>query len=199
MDKLKPCPFCGSNAKLMGGPMVHETYSVWCTGVGRHHMDYGFDKDTAIAAWNTRAAPKVKPLVWTAKGYAQTPFGKYLVVREDWSGEEDFWFICFAGKPYGKCGEHGSEEAAKAAAQADYERRILDALEPGQPVTVQEAAQLAEIDEQITQAELVALFGDRMPIEIAAVLAKEGGYASRLDARRAVNAAILALADGDGT
>ena len=141
MDKLKPCPFCGSNAKLMGGPMAHETYSVWCTGVGRHHMDYGFDKDTAIAAWNTRAAPKVKPLVWTAKGYAQTPFGKYLVVREDWSGEEDFWFICFAGKPYGKCGEHATLEAAKAAAQADYEARILAAIEPA-PVSVREAARV---------------------------------------------------------
>jgi hypothetical protein len=74
--------------------------------------------------------PRIKPLVWTQKGYAETPFGKYLVVREDWSGQDDFWFVCFAGKPYGKCGEHGSEEAAKAAANADYEARILAALEP---------------------------------------------------------------------
>lgn len=72
---------------------------------------------------------KIKPLTWTAKGYASTPFGKYLVVCEDWSCEEDFWFVCFAGKPYGPCGEHATEEAAKAAAQADYERRIREALE----------------------------------------------------------------------
>lgn len=82
---------------------------------------------------------QVKPLVWTSKGYAQTPFGKYLVAREDWSGQEDFWFVCVAGKPYGKCGEHSSAKAAKAAAQADYEARILAAIEPA-PVSVREAA-----------------------------------------------------------
>ena len=73
--------------------------------------------------------PRVKPLVWTQAGCAETPFGKYHVLMEDWSGQDDFWFVCFAGMPYGKCGEHGSEEAAKAAAQADYEARILAALE----------------------------------------------------------------------
>lgn len=72
---------------------------------------------------------RVKPLSWTAKGYAATPFGKYLVVKEDWSGEEDFWFVCFAGKPYGKCGEHSSEAAAMAAAEADYKARFLAMIE----------------------------------------------------------------------
>lgn len=88
--------------------------------------------DAALAAADeleARAFVKVKPLRWTSKSYAETPFGKYLVVREDWSDGQDFWFVCFAGKPYAKCGEHGSEEAAKAAAQADYERRIREALE----------------------------------------------------------------------
>ena len=53
--KLKPCPFCGSEARLAGGPMAQESYSVWCVGPARHNMDYGFDREAAIAAWNTRA------------------------------------------------------------------------------------------------------------------------------------------------
>jgi len=106
--------------------------------------------------------PRVKPLVWTSKGYAETPFGNYLVVREDWSGKDDFWFVCFAGKPYAKCGEHGSEETAKAAAQADYEARILAALEP---VTVQEAARvLLDAMSDIT-AKPLAEMSDAMKIE----------------------------------
>ena len=103
-----------------------------------HAKDYRM-ADAAIAALEPMDKPRIKPLVWTQKGYAETPFGKYHVVMEDWSGQDDFWFVCFAGKPYGKCGEHGSEEAAKAAAQADYEARILAALEP---VTVQKAARV---------------------------------------------------------
>jgi hypothetical protein len=110
----------------------------------------------------TMDKPRVKPLSWTSKGYAETPFGNYLVVREDWSGQDDFWFVCFAGKPYGKCGEHGSEEAAKAAAQADYEARILAALEP---VTVQEAARvLLDAMSDIT-AKPLAEMSDAMKIK----------------------------------
>ena len=52
-EELKPCPFCGGSAKLLGGPMAQETYSVWCEN--RHHQDYGFSKDEAITAWNTRS------------------------------------------------------------------------------------------------------------------------------------------------
>lgn len=63
-DELKPCPFCGSPARLLGGPMAQETYSVWCSGPARHSMDYGFNREVAVESWNTRAyaAPRVKPL-----------------------------------------------------------------------------------------------------------------------------------------
>jgi len=101
----------------------------WDTCYPVQREEYLDNARAASAALDPMNKPRVSPLVWTAKGYAQTPFGKYLVVRGDWSGQEDFWFVCFAGKPYGQCGEHSSEEAAKAAAQADYEARILAALE----------------------------------------------------------------------
>ena len=56
--ELKPCPFCGSDAKLMGGPMAQEAYSVWCKAPRgqRHHLDgLGYKEAEAVAAWNTRA------------------------------------------------------------------------------------------------------------------------------------------------
>lgn len=54
---LLPCPFCGADAKLRGGPLAQETYSIWCRGTPSHHQDYGLDAEKAIAAWNTRALP----------------------------------------------------------------------------------------------------------------------------------------------
>lgn len=69
------------------------------------------------------------------------------------------------------------------------------ALEPA-PVTV---AQLDEVNEKLTYDELGAVFGERMPIQVAAVLADNKGYASPLDARKAVNAALRALADAGET
>ena len=68
----------------------------------------------------------VKPLEWM-KGKAETKIGSYIVVCEDWD-DEPFWFIYRGGKVDGKLGEHSSEEAAKAAAQADYADRILSAV-----------------------------------------------------------------------
>lgn len=81
--------------------------------------------------------PRIKPLVWrdalpsTNPSYspntAPTPFGMY------YANTHAFWFEGSDATKY------PSREAAKAAAQADYEARILAALEP---VTVQEAARV---------------------------------------------------------
>ena len=50
--ELKPCPFCGSKARLLGGSMAQETYGIWCmTG---HHINGTMDKEKTITAWNTR-------------------------------------------------------------------------------------------------------------------------------------------------
>ena len=56
MSELKPCPFCGGEAKVKGGPMAQETYSIWC--INSHHMNGTMNKEDLIAAWNTRASEK---------------------------------------------------------------------------------------------------------------------------------------------
>ena len=59
--ELKPCPFCGTGERrLLRG---HDTFApaVIC-GCG---CDLNGQTDASVvAAWNTRAAPAVKPLVW---------------------------------------------------------------------------------------------------------------------------------------
>lgn len=75
------------------------------------------------------AQVRVKPLVWTTRSGAPTAFGNYIVTCED-HDDVTVWFVLFGGKALARCGEHRTEYAAKAAAQADYETRILAALEP---------------------------------------------------------------------
>lgn len=84
--------------------------------------------------------PKVKPLVWEDRGAtvnhqfkATTAFGVYYVER-DKSGLFNWWTPALRGKV-----QAHTLQAAKAAAQADYEARILSALEPA----VQPDAELA--------------------------------------------------------
>jgi hypothetical protein len=89
-------------------------------------------------------AVRVKPLVWKT-GQALTSTGNYIVVQEDWD-QEPFWFVLRNGKPAGKLGEHSTEEAAKAAAQADYEARILAALEPTPSAPSPEAVARAALE-----------------------------------------------------
>lgn len=90
-----------------------------------------------VSAEEARKGLRVKPLVWrdTSQSFtgerfsAKTIFGEeYVCLWDDcamiWSG-----FIWGGWTDYG---EEGGLEAAKSAAQADYERRILSALEASQ-------------------------------------------------------------------
>lgn len=53
MDKLKPCPFCGGEARFDGMEMEVQCCTPGCAG-----QIWMFDTgDEAIAAWNTRALP----------------------------------------------------------------------------------------------------------------------------------------------
>lgn len=140
--ELKPCPFCGGRAYILCDPEPDTNgafYYVKCTscrakGAEFYSVEtcpifYGQVRD----AWNTRAdlaKPKVKPLVWgdaerngmTAQ--ADCPSGRYYIADR---GEYGWlWFRPNTAPSGGRCKD---EQAAKAAAQADYEKRILGALE----------------------------------------------------------------------
>jgi uncharacterized coiled-coil protein SlyX len=57
IPELLPCPFCGCDARLYGGPEAQEGYSVWCLNDRgkRHWIEGGMNRDAIIAEWNTRA------------------------------------------------------------------------------------------------------------------------------------------------
>lgn len=132
-DELKPCPFCGGKAGLLpdsehSTAMIVTHYSegcpadeIWC---------WHISEEEAVKAWNTRAKPKVKPLEWVPEPLVGWKRG----ASGGWSGNRCEAIITrtgqgwlFDGKIY-ECSQDGLE-AAKAAAQAGYERRILSPLE----------------------------------------------------------------------
>ena len=56
MEELKPCPFCGGNAKLT--QWTKTIYSISCIKCDAHF--YTYTKEEAIKAWNTRHERTVK-------------------------------------------------------------------------------------------------------------------------------------------
>lgn len=102
-----------------------------------------------------RAGPMVRALEWLSPVkpfYAVTPFCQYCIdsVNDD-TGPHWQTTISYQGSMYRR---HDTEEEAKAAAQADYERRILSALTPAAPAPVAAQPQ--------PSAEVVASFQARV-------------------------------------
>lgn len=146
MTELLPCPFCNGPAQIMSG--AAGCHSVRCEGCSATSDDRS-NREHAIAAWNRRAAPvqapvapvAVKPLEWRqcatrkiqdlhlsewhqiAVLFSESILGTYGVVKEDNRDHFDVWLASSRVS-----GPHKSKEAAKAAAQADYETRIRSAL-----------------------------------------------------------------------
>lgn len=58
-DKLKPCPFCGGEAKFFEDK-YYQIYSVTCTECDAGTNAYGIEQD-AIDAWNRRIEPTFTP------------------------------------------------------------------------------------------------------------------------------------------
>jgi len=86
----------------------------------------------------------VKKLEWDEDWCAKTPFGMYTVQEN----AEDTWSFTFYDYPYGiPEGEFGTLDEAKAAAQADFEARILSALEPSAARELALEEILREVDE----------------------------------------------------
>jgi len=62
MDRLKPCPFCGGKATIVGGKKHpgltdQEPYSIICE-CGCSFLYVAYDKTDAAARWNSRVESK---------------------------------------------------------------------------------------------------------------------------------------------
>lgn len=130
--ELKPCPFCGGKAvqrKSYDNDGFGAYFSYACKECGASSGERyatetcGIFFESLRDAWNTRSdlAVEVKPLEWdinrsTEQVGATGLFGEVYVTR-------------FGGKWFhnGECFDDDID-AAKAAAQADYNARILSAL-----------------------------------------------------------------------
>lgn len=131
--ELKPCPFCGAvDPEWLASHVVCD-----CGATGpRQDVDREYQADAmrALTDWNRRAdlaavqpaQVRVKPLVWRDDGTngheTDHAFGFYEVYP---SPEGDM-----LSRDGVDSGVFPTLEAAKAAAQTDYEARILAALEP---------------------------------------------------------------------
>lgn len=58
-EELKPCPFCGGKAVLLGGPQAQECHSVWCLDCSAK-MQGGMQSEPLVEKWNARPAPAVQ-------------------------------------------------------------------------------------------------------------------------------------------
>lgn len=134
-EALLPCPFCKDvRTPVAGGWLrglaeeMQTEQDVWGWAVRHHCGAQGPECDTeaeAIAAWNRRAAlpargVAVKPLQWEAGERDQRRADSIL-------GE--FCVTFFGGKWFYQGEPRKGMLDAQAAAQADYEARILAALE----------------------------------------------------------------------
>ena len=145
-SELKPCPFCGEDM-----PPHDDTSWVRCFGCGVE-TGWQPTPEEAIAAWNRRAdlaavpaQGRVKPLVWDRDGRRlHLDETMQMSLGYDWDGytlmrQEAYGLGCsyiiwpdhIGAKTWNIYGvadglyvqDIAGEEAAKAAAQADYEAR----------------------------------------------------------------------------
>lgn len=110
------------------------------------------ERQIALDAWNACAtleaqlaekqAVRVKPLVWRGEitKYAQSPFGAYTIDQTRATPTRFIW-----SAPIGDWMTVETEAEAKAAAQADYERRILSALDAPVPKVTEVNADVKQI------------------------------------------------------
>jgi len=145
MDDLKPCPFCGDAKDEDYAPSLSETRgllhndqigcSVYCPNCGiEFNEEYA---DDLIEKWNTRPAspspaspsPAIKPLAWDdfdGRGAKAKVFydASYLITK--WSTGKFELAVSYPGHQAIFAGPqfYDTLDAAKAAAQADYEARI---------------------------------------------------------------------------
>ena len=102
----------------------------------------------------------VKKLEWENSA-AQTQFGEYTIVFDEDEEMHETPYCAFS--PNDNIGHYENEEAAKAAAQADYEARILSAIEAASPLSKLKAGN-ARLEDQLAETRK-ALDGLLKPFE----------------------------------
>lgn len=162
-NNLKPCAHCGGKA-MVERDMCPDGYGVFahvkCQGCGSRSKSvyYSHGNDCPLTyegirdAWNTRAKPKVKPLVWeecpASEGPALIKAGSRLgtySICDDVDGFSALYLELFRDKSPTWLGSYkpmtdASSDSTnrdrisplKDAAQSDNERRIFGALEAWQ-------------------------------------------------------------------
>ena len=118
IPELKPCPFCGGEPIVERQGDRRQSHIIYCGECGGR-LETG-ETWNAGQLWNTRTEPQVKPLVWQRNGNHWAG-GHGYVVRK--FGSE---FTLTVQNQFDR--KFPTVDAAKAAAQADYTRRTLDAL-----------------------------------------------------------------------
>ncbi len=124
-DNLKPCPFCGEPAWKTYDHAHSTGFWINCQHKEPCQIDeawWGKTEDEAVTAWNTRAKPKVMQLYWSGD-FGHTGLGHYYHI-----GKENVLKRHETSNETG-IGVFETRDEAKAAAQADYERRVLECLE----------------------------------------------------------------------
>ena len=125
IPELKPCPFCGGEPIVERQGDRRQSHIIYCGECGGR-LETGETWNTG-QLWNTRTEPQVRPLVWVKHPTAEiwrcyTIIGQYMVFTISAPTWE------FDGINDRTTRTALNETEAKAAAQADYTRRILSAL-----------------------------------------------------------------------
>ncbi|WP_434612146.1 hypothetical protein [Tabrizicola sp. M-4] len=140
--------------------------------------------DAAVAkALEEAAGVKVKPLVWEdfdGLGAKASAFYQANYLIQWWRGEGRYEVaLSYPGYQTGYDGDrwHDTLDAAKAAAQADYEARVLTALIPqsGTDALRQARVEGMRVCEQLARDNDCILDGEEIADAIAALIAREGG------------------------
>ena len=173
---LLPCPFCGCRMVDNFGWIRHIMQNTCPI----ENLSWPMEQ---ADIWNRRAAMgerevRVKPLEWVEDDpepgapvwwESKSLVGKYTVTAGQW------WLV---GKT--PASQHGLDEAAKAAAQEDYERRIRSALEVGErEVTVADAARVLEVNSEVH--EILAHHLSSYPLSVRGALCIVAEEFSALD------------------
>ena len=131
-EALFPCPFCGGDDLYF--PHGTDPAMIECSGCGaRSGVPDERTEAAAIAAWNRRAALPargvgVRPLVWEQAAMFVVKARALDAIYRIWTAQDGI--TRWQSSDMGEWLEAPSPDAAKAAAQADYEASILAVLEP---------------------------------------------------------------------